>query len=155
MDRSAPDLHLSPTCDHPDCDGKAIGKAGLDWYCRAHRPGFRPSVVVAPVIVADAPTPKVAAVKRQPERRVDRRKRTNRPHNPTIHKPLPLVLRVNADQHPDLCRIAGCVARLVARGMCDPHGRRARAAGMMDALGLPVDTEAMRRGKLGWRKPTG
>lgn len=151
MDRSAPDLHLSPTCGYPDCNGKAVGKAGLDWYCRAHRPGFRPIVVVDPVIVADVPTPKAPAVKRQSERRVDRRKRTNRPYNPTIHKPLPLVLRVNADAHPDLCRIAGCVARLGARGMCDPHGRRARAAGLMDALGLPSNQGGNGHNREPWR----
>ena len=151
MDRSAPDLHLSPTCDHPGCGVKAIGKAGLDWYCRAHRPGVRPIVVAVPVVVDSVPTPRVAMVKKRPERRVDHRKRTSRPHNPTIHKPLPLALRVDADAHPDLCRIAGCVARLVARGLCDPHGRRARAAGLIDALGLPSNQGGNGHNREAWR----
>jgi hypothetical protein len=139
-DRGLAGSFIAPTCDHPGCAEKAVGKVGFDWHCRSHRPSARPLALVVPAIIADVPTPKAErapTVKEQSERRIDRRKRTSRPHNPTIHKPLPLVLRENAGEHPDLCRIAGCVARLVARGMCDPHGRRARAAGLMDALGLP------------------
>lgn len=158
MDRSAPDLCISPTCDHPGCNEKPTGKVGFDWHCHAHRPGARQITLAiaadVPVVLYGAPfhepVPGMDNVLLKPRKKRDapqrrdpaywrnrRVKRTERPYNPTIRNPLPLVLRENADAHPDLCRVAGCVVQLRGRGLCDAHGRRARATGAMDALGLP------------------
>ena len=49
----------------------------------------------------------------------------------------PLVLRPDADAHPELCRVAGCERPPTTRGLCRSDAERARDAGTIDALGLP------------------
>lgn len=135
-DHDAAGAFLSPTCDFPDCTEKAVGKSGFDWHCRNHRPGrYVPPMPVVVAVATEAPAPVDPKPKQERVYKVPRRK-PGKAYNPTIRNPLPLILRADADADPG-CRIAGCVVKPMYRGLCDPHARRARKAGLMDALALP------------------
>lgn len=49
----------------------------------------------------------------------------------TPNRHLPLILRHDADAHPELCRVADCTGKVKARGVCDQH---------LTALGRAGDT---------------
>lgn len=49
-----------------------------------------------------------------------------------------LTLRVNADAHPDLCRIADCADPPRARGLCSRHHGATIRAGTIEAVALPA-----------------
>ena len=50
---------------------------------------------------------------------------------PAPNRHLPLILRLNADAHPELCRVDECTGKVKARGVCDQH---------LTALGRAGDT---------------